>query len=470
MSVLSIGATGTGKSNDVLILTHSQLDKNTVAVVLDPQPGATAKKFAQGCAELNTPCIYENTDGNRLMDCNFLQPSGDARIDERNIASFLDAIGSYRGIANAYSRVLTMQYARPMCLVKMYSGLPWHRLHGAWNSDTNRGLIKRCNHDDCTKFLRSLPTTRSPLNRELDPAKRFLEPVTHGPSMRIRDSSEDRFIEALNAGYSIAVDGGRVISPRELCFLCSFRLMQIFRAAIEGRLTKNLIVVIEEAEIQGVPIQVARAIQGLRKFGVSLYLIAQNGDFGDEDNKTEIIWNNTGRLWHRCSSPAVLEKAAQDLESLIDPYFVKRKRQFFRQALVGYTEIETKSKTTRDSSDGSETTGSRLHPNYHQWIETVDEFMPKNEQATLLKGVISRLGIGCGISKLDGEIDTFQLPRYEEWLNGKKSEDRFRIGFERILPPSGSWLKEISPITLKEQETTLTDWPDEDSSDRWDFS
>lgn len=200
-----VGESRSGKSNGACIIAAEQVlsDPNTVVVCLDPQPNATAKKLSDAFKQLGLKYNYEDADSNYVMLCDFLtKPSGNLRLDELNIESLLDAMSSYRGEANAYGRHLTMEYARPMCRVKMHSGLPWHELNrDGWNSDTNAEVSNRCDDEESKFFLGNLPTRRSSMNREVAPAKRFLE-VLSGSSIRLRDAGGDQFIESLKAGYS----------------------------------------------------------------------------------------------------------------------------------------------------------------------------------------------------------------------------------------------------------------------------
>ena len=459
-----IGKTRSGKTNALIFKLLSLMLEGVAILLVDPQPDSSALTFFNACESLGLPCVHEDADSDLYLPCDFGSPSGDDRRDQLIVENLMQALFSDRNQGNAADYVQTSQHARPAILTKMYSGLPWHKLRGMWFSDFNRGLIERCNHEEVTEWLSTRPGSRSTMIREMQPAMRLLEPLTHGQTLRMRDVGESDTIEMLNGGCSVAVSGGRLTTQKELSFLCELRIMEVLQAAQEGRLTREVFIGIDESEILRVSPKVAQAIQSMEKYGVAFGIACQEPMWPNENYPvTEVVMQNTNHVWFNCNSPNVLDLAARDLAGLFDCYFVKRTRDQYRQVVRGFEEYDTESETFRKKG-GSKTVGKRERAIYHSWVERIEDYMSLQEQANLLKEVISEFKPGECIAKIDGEIDTFYFPELNQWI-GEQQEKKLRIGFAPTHQPPSNWLRRASSTQPKSQEGPLNDLPPENLFD-----
>ncbi|MEL7499779.1 MAG: hypothetical protein AAFN77_19405 [Planctomycetota bacterium] len=140
---------------------------------------------------------------------------------------------------------------------------------------------------------------------------------------------------------------------------------------------------------------------------------------------------------------SVLEIAVRDLAAVFDPYYVKRYVETFRQANAGFEEYESESIRKEDKS---KTISNRERPVYREWIETKEEFMGIHEQAQLLKKAITRLKVAQCITKIDGDIETFQFPNLEQWIENLRLHRRDHRN-DQILRELDQWKVRVDEIT-----------------------
>ncbi len=144
---------------------------------------------------------------------------------------------------------------------------------------------------------------------------------------------------------------------------------------------------------------------------------------------------------------SVLDIAVRDLAAVFDPYYVKRYVQTFRQANAGFEEYESESIRKKDKS---KTISNRERPIYREWIETKEEFMGIHEQAQLLKKAITRLRVAQCITKIEGDIETFQFPNLEKWIENLRLHRRDHRN-DQILSELDQWKVRVEELSWQER-------------------
>ena|GEM_PF-6209251 len=202
------------------------------------------------------------------------------------------------------------------------------------------------------------------------------------PAIAGRISQDNSFIEAIEAGHSYYVDGGRVISDAEVRFILKWRLKQIISYKKQGGKTP-LTVVVEESEASGlVTPSLVNALLTLRKTELKFVIIAQTGNYGDEQIN-EAVWSNTNHIFHRIGSHLTAERAAKDLTPMLDTRSINEIHE--RIVMVGDKEF----------------------------LETKNVYFTLSEQITRIEQCLTNLEPGQAISRVGSAVRLLRLPEIQ---------------------------------------------------------
>lgn len=435
-NILVTGTTRAGKSLGVMITMVMRMLEGCVVFWCDPQAESSAARFFNYCLDAWLPIIRQNNDDLEmdLLPHEFAVDTGDPVLN-RTIAEWLaQCLVSDRGMGHASQYVQIMEHAIPFILTKMDTGLRFHQMRDYWYRDKNAWIRNRCRNQECIEAMERLPNSHSPSNRETAPARRLLETLTHGEAVKLFDVGECPLRQMIDDGVSLAIDGGNVIPRKEHSFLLNHTIMRVLMLAQTGQLTRNVYIVLDEAEIHGVSPKLAQAMQSMNKYGLYFVLITQEPKFNDEVYPvTTVVSQNSDHFIFRANSDIVLDWCARDLVGLYDPHMVKRTTMNFRQEWRGYEGYDAESET-KSKSGKSETSSYRERPIYKDWFETREDYYNLHEQQALLKKAISRLPVGLCITKIGGEIDTFQFPEINHWVRNLGEHRREKHSYDYIGP------------------------------------
>lgn len=271
----------------------------------DPQVMSSARLFWSMCQEVYLPCLLQNNDDLSfdLVPHDFASDTGDPIKNRRVAEDLAQCLASDRGMGHVSQYVQIMEHAIMFILTKMSTGLRFHQMRDCWYRDKNAWIRERCTNPQCIEWMERLPTSLSSMNRETAPARRFLEPLTHGEAVKKFDWGQCPLAGMINSGVSLAIEGGRVIPRKEHSFLLNHTIMTVMRLAEEGKLKRKVYVVLDEAEIHGVNPKIAQAMQSMSKYGLFFVLICQEPVFNDDlYPTTEVVMQNSNHFWFRCNS------------------------------------------------------------------------------------------------------------------------------------------------------------------------
>ena len=314
------GATGSGKSTAIL----NMIQDMQQVVILDQQRHSTAR----AAYAIKSGILDDLDDPEKHVPFTLLPPETGIERDVQ-IEDFEEVLIGSRSKGNMDENPLIQSVVNMWCRLlppfwTIKRGLRMFRF-----GDEFKEAIDLCTDEECRSWWLDQPMSPTVRDRNFAPAERILSLLgTEAIASRTYRGTNE-FIGWIDQGYSFFAEGGQIIPQKALRLIQRTRLKQLNRYKSRGG-KANFTIILEESEASGIigPAE-AKAVQLLRKTGVSFVYVCQEPHWLD-DQVTQIILNNTNKMWFRADSQTIAEMAADDLMVMFQPYAIKETTEMLR--------------------------------------------------------------------------------------------------------------------------------------------
>jgi hypothetical protein len=397
VSRLTVGSTGSGKSEGELVDLVRLADRGGCAVVLLDGHGPLAFAAAGHWAARGHEgrIVYEPLAATDRVLCWDMLPRStapdparraleDAEAREDLAQCFLSPRGQLTLVDRGYTKewldaALGLLLAQP-------AAEPASSLLHAFRVGTEayERLLAACADPEVVRKFRGLEglRRRSPVQYEVltGPARRLLELTCDSPVVRLRcRPGPFDWLSALRGRALVAVDGGGIRSrelKRTVLLLAALQVVHAVRRHFaRARAPLPVVLVLEEAGAMGLVTPfVLLALQELRKAGLAVHVVTQSStDFADPAAVEALLANTPWQGWYQCLAPADQELGARALgNATFDPRAVHFTRT--RQVRAGVEPVSTQSRGESRDPHGRVThrdtrTGTQLLARYREAAE-----------------------------------------------------------------------------------------------------
>jgi len=435
------GASGKGKTWAICSLA-AQME--SAVILLDPQYGGAGEELANVYRSLDIPYQHEVVGGGEVLPMDFL-PNSSGEEFEFRCESLRESIAAHRGQESSHSMPLILAHVDRFLSVMNETGLTPFELEPAWfNGDV---FLDRISDPKDLAWLAQTPNPGSMAGRDRLPAKRFLSILlAHEISRRFQ--KQFTVPDLLNDGNNLIVSAGSHTTIQTMSFYINHLILAIVNAKIEGKIKTDITIIYEESELAGISTMLAKMVMAVRKFGIGIWFVSQNGRWKSEPfNATDAIWNSCDTtIAFGSQDPGLLDRIANTIP-IYTPDMPKFIKTTPRSILTGFKDIQTENKTF--GKHESVTEGVRQQGIYRFFQDVNINFMSVTEQKELFKKAITKLNVGQALIKCGDQISIKQFPPL-----GKLHEKELRTGFTTIQPQSSKYFRPGLEIQNKASSDT----------------